>query len=480
MSEQAARSWLSSHNDVIPALEIYHRWALQTLEDQTKTVGDLANIIALDPGLSASLYREVNSKQRNRGKSPVDSVHTALGLLGVSAIADLVMQHKMLGQTHPDAQCRQDYHQLMSRSLHMLAQLDFFCSFQGIRAINEIRSAALLHNIGEYCACLFDHAQYRRYQDKFLAMGSDANSAKPIFGFDFHELGRICAEKMYLPELVAESLDEKQPKGRKAHLIQLTADVSHQAEIGWYHSAMKATEEVCAAYLNQSLTGFDKRLQQVAIEAARNSPFSDVLSAAARLILLPDREPPKTPTPAPKVDKKPVAESQKFETRIRALLKMQKTTQAQLLDLLLSHLHDDLHLARVALMLISPDKSKLGTRAGKGIDEHSPIRTLVVDIGKSSLIKSILQKPQALWVEAESYRKYEVMLPLKFRAAFLHESFFLMSLHINNRPAALIYGDRASAVNRLDKASYANFKSAILLTGRALTYLGNLKKKTTP
>ncbi len=477
MSEQAARSWLSSHNDIIPALEIYHGWALQTLEDHTKTVGDLADIIALDPGLSASLYHEVNSRQGNRGKPPVDSVHTALGLLGVSAIADLVMQHKVLRQTHPVAQCRQDYHQLMSRSLHMLAQLDFFCSFQGIRAINEIRSAALLHNIGEYCACVFDHARYHRYQDKFRAMGSDANSAKPIFGFDFHELGRICAEKMYLPELVAESLDEKQPTGRKAHLIQLTADVSHQAEIGWYHSAMKATEEVCAAYLNQSLTGFDKRLQQVAIEAARNSPFNDVLPAAARLILLPDREAPKAP--APRIDKKPAAESQKFEPRIKALLKMQKPTQAQLLDLLLNHLHDDLHLARVALMLISPDRSKLGTRAGRGVDEHSPIRTLVVDIGKSSLIKSILQKPQALWVEAETYRKYEAMLPPKFKAAFLHESFFLMSLHVNNRPVALIYGDRSSAINRLDKASYAEFKSAILLAGKALTYLGNLKKKTT-
>ena len=62
MSEQAARSWLSSHHDIIPALAIYHRQALETLENHTKTVRDLANIVALDPGMSVSLYHEVNSR----------------------------------------------------------------------------------------------------------------------------------------------------------------------------------------------------------------------------------------------------------------------------------------------------------------------------------------------------------------------------------------------------------------------------------
>jgi HD-like signal output (HDOD) protein len=476
MTEQAAQSWLSSHHNIIPALEVYHRQALETLEDHTKTVGDLADIIALDPGMSVSLYHEVNGKLQNAGKQPVETVHTALSLLGDSAIADLIMQHKVLDETHPEALRRQSYHQLMSRSLHLLAQLDRFIGFQGIRAVNEIRSAALLHNIGEFCACLFDHSHYQQYQEKFRTMGSDANSARPVFGFNFHEVGRLYAKKSNLPPLVGESLDENILTGRKARLIQLAADVSHQAEIGWYHSSIKATEEVCAAYLNQSLEGFDKYLQAVAIDCARTSPFDDVLPAAARLIMLPDLE--STAKSAPQMTGKPTAGGQEFDNRIKALLKTQRPTQAQLLDLLLRHLNDDLHLARIALLLLSRDGTKLGTRAGKGFDEHSPIRTLVIDINNASLLKSLLSKQQSLWIEPDSYHKYEAALPAKFKAAFLHENFYLMSLHVAGKPVGLIFADRAQAVTRLDKATYIKFKSAILLTSKALAYLGKPKSQT--
>jgi len=469
MSEASARTWLSSHHDIIPALEVHHAKALEILEDHTRTLRDLAEVIVLDPGMSVTLYHEVSGKLIHGDHQVVDSVHAALSLLGDSAIADLVMQHKVLDETHPDALRRQSYHQLMSRTYHLMAQLDNFVSIQGIRAINEIRSAALLHNIGEFCACLFDHDRYLRYQDKFRETGSDANSAKAIYSFDFHELGRIYAEKSYLPPLLTESLDENIPSGRKARLIQLAADVSHQAEIGWYHSSMKATEEVCAAYLNQSLEGFDKHLQEVAIACARSSPFDDVLPAASRLIMLPDLEQSVKPTPRLEIKTEPGGKE--FENRIRALLKTPKPTQAQLLDLLLGHLHDDLHLNRVALMLLSPDRTKLGTRAGKGIDEHSPIRTLVIDISNASVLKSLMTKSQALWVEADSYKDYEAALPAKFKSGFLHESFYLMSIYVNGKPMGLIYADRSLGVNKLDKVTYIKFKSAIILADKALTYL---------
>ena len=475
MSEESARTWLSSHHDVIPALEINHRRALETLENHTRSLRDLAEVIVLDPGLSISLYHEVNSKLHGASRQKVESVHSALTLLGDGAIADLVMQHQVLDQTHPDARRRQSYHQLISRSYHMLAQLDSFVSIQGIRAINEIRSAAVLHNIGEYCACLFDHERYQRYQEKFRQSGSDANSAKAIYSFDFHELGRVYAEKSYLPSLVTESLDENIPAGRKARLIQLAADVSHQAEIGWEHSSMRATEEVCAAYLNQSLDGFEKHLQQVAIECARSNPFADVLPAATRLIMLPDREPP--PKTAPRLAVKIDPDAKEFESRIRALLATRQPTQAQLLDLLLAHLNHDLHLTRVALMLLSRDGKKIGTRAGKGIDQHSPIRTLVVDLGRASMLKTLLSKPQAVWVQSENYNQYEAALPVKFKAAFLHENFYLMSLFIDKRPMGLIYADRSLGVNPLDKVTYIKFKSAIMLTSKALAYLAKLKQK---
>ncbi len=475
MTAEAAQAWLSAHPQPLPALEIHHRRALAILENHTKTVGDLADVIALDPGMSVSLYREVNGRLRQSGDRHVESVHVALGLLGDSAIVDLVAEHPVLEKTVADNGCRQNYHQLMSRSYHLLAQLERFIDLQGIRAVKEILSAALLHNIGEYCACLFDHDRYHRYETTFRSVGIDKNSAKSAFGFDFHELGRLYAQQHYLPQLVIESLDENIPSGRKARLIQLAADLSHQAEVGWHHPAMRATEEVCAAYLNQSPEGFEKRLQRIALDAARACPFDDALPAAARLIMLPDDAVPRRP-PAP-AGPNAASGSNPFESRIRSLLDTNGATQAKLLDLLLTHLHDDLHLSRVVLMLISRDGAHLGTRAGKGIDEHSPVRHLVIGLERESLLKSLLAKPQAIWVEPATYSRFEASLPKRFRKAFLHENFFLKSLFIGARPVGLLFADRAPGVPPLDKPVFLRFKSAVTLTARALSELAERRSQ---
>ena len=473
MTAEAAQNWLSARQQPLPALEIHHRQALAILENHAKTVSDLADVIALDPGLSVSVYAEVNGRLSRRGDRRVESVQVALGLLGDGAIADLVIGHPVLEKTVADNRLRQGYYQLVSRGYHLQAQLAYFLSLQGIRSLREVQSAGLLHNVGEYCACLFDHDRYRRYEAQFRRIGIDSNSAKAEFGFDFHALGGLFAKRHHLPELVIESLDERIPPGRKARLIQLAADLSHQAEVGWQHSAMRATEEVCAAYLNQSLDGFEKQLQRIALEAARACPIDDVLPAAARLIMLPDdavTAPASRPRPAP-------AAGNPFENRIRSLLETNGATQAKLLDLLMTHLHDELHLSRVVLLLVSRDRRHLGTRAGKGIDEYSPVRKLVVDLERESLLKSLLAKPQAIWVEPATYSRFEAALPKRFREAFLHENFYLMSLFVGERPVGLVFADRAPGVPPLDKATYLRFKSAILLSAKALTRLAERRRQ---
>ena len=473
MTAEAAQAWLSAHPQTLPALELHHRRALAILQNPARTVGDLADVIALDPGMSVSLYREVNARLRQRGDRRVESVHAALGLLGDGAIADLIGAHPVLERKIADPGLRQAYHQLISRSYHLQALLRYFLSLQGIRSIREVQSAGLLHNVGEFCACLFDHDRYRRYEAQFRQVGIDSNSAKAAFGFDFHALGRHYAKQHSLPELVVESLDERIPPGRKARLIQLAADLSHQAEVGWRHSAMRATAEVCAAYLNQSPDGFDRQLQQIALEAARGCPFADVLPAAARLIMLPDDGAPATATRRAI----PAAAGNPFENRIRSLLETNGATQAKLLDLLMTHLRDELHLSRIVLMLVSRDGSRLGTRAGKGIDELSPVRKLVVDLERESLLKSLLAKPQAIWIEPATYARFEAALPKRFRAAFLHENFFLMSLFVGPKPVGLVFADRAPGVPPLDKPVYLRFKSAILLTAKALTRLAERRRQ---
>ena len=241
MTEQAAQSWLSSHQNTIPAVSIYHQQALASLEDQSKSVQNLGDIVALDPGMTVSLFQQVNSKLQQGGKEIVGTVHGALVMLGDGVIADLITQHQILDTTHPEQNSRQSYLQLLSRCYHLQAQLEGFIGFQEVSSAREMLHAALLYNIGEYLACLFDYKKYQQYQIQFRIMGNEANSARPVFGFDFHELGQLFAKQNYLPPMLLDTLDGQKTAGRQSRLIQLAADLSHQIEVGWSHSSLKAS-----------------------------------------------------------------------------------------------------------------------------------------------------------------------------------------------------------------------------------------------
>jgi len=482
MTESIAQSWLALHHGIIPAFDVHKQQAVEVLENPRKNMADLAAVIALDPGMSVSLYQQANDRLLDRGKPMVESVDDALAVLGSSAIIDLVTQHKTVTDIHPEQAVRQACEQLMSRIYYLLALVDQFIGFQGIRRINETRSAAVLHNIGEIYACLFDFRQYQKYQANFHILGADVNSAKPVFGFGFRQLGRLICEQMLLPPLVMESLENTLKTDRRGRVIQYAADISHQAEEGWYHSSMKATQSVCAHYLNQSIGSFEIVLQQTAIASARLCPIKDVLPAAARLIMLPEvkasvESSAHSPASAAVRSEttaaaQSLAVDRNFEARLKSLARSREATQAQLIDLLLVHLDESLQMARVLLLTLSRDRMKLGTHASRGTRHYSLLNKLVIDTDENRMFRSLLAKPLGLWVEPASYAQYEPYLPVSFKSSVLSENFFVMTLFSDAVPVGIIFCDRAHSVSALDREVYTRFKAAVLLTSNALGYLG--------
>jgi len=468
MLHSAAKTWLAKHNRMIPALDTMHHRALATLNDKTATFSDLADIITLDPGMSISLYHQVNGKPGHAGQSNPTTVHDALGFLGDSAIVDLITQHKTLSEMHPNIEVHQAYHQLMSRDYHMLSLLEHIIAIQGVRSVREVQSAAILHNIGEICACLFDFDKYHHYQQKFHLMSSEANSAKPVFGFDFKELGSIAAEKMNLPELVGESLQVNAKSSPESHLIQLAADISHQAEEGWNHSAMTASLEVCATYLNQQHREFARQARLNSIIAARNFPIDDVFPAAARLILLPEIEKTDTKPTKTKIAQPALTV---LKSEIRVLIKSPRANQAQIIELLVNSLQDGLHFSKVVMLLLSENRSSLFTYLSKGLMHDSPFHSLQIDIVHSGLFKSLLNKPQSIWVKPGSYKKYSPLLPDSFKEACYSENFFLMSLFVGIKPVGLVYCDHSKALNKLNDQVFTEFKFCVSFAGKALTFV---------
>ncbi len=466
MTDQAAaQQWLSSHQGTIPALDIHHREALLHLTNQNRTRGDLAAIIARDPGMSISLYLLVNGRLHKSGKCGVDTLGTALGLLGDDAIKNFLQQHKVLSRTHADAPTRQSYQQLVSRCYHAQAQLDGFISIQRVQAIDEVREAALLVNVAEFYLCLYDHANYQRYLQQIQTSGNPGEVAR-VFNFEFKSLGQLLAKQLALPELVSE-IQTCNQGGLKPRLIALASEVAAQAELGWQLIAMKSIEKKCADYLNKPAKGYYRQLQQSAVIAAKNCPLADVFPAAARLILL-DRSGPVVQSAAP-VKSQTVTPAPDLAAQMKTLLKSPNTDQTRLLDTLLQHLHSDLQLSPVVYLMLSSDKRKLTARMGKGIDPDSAIRNLAIDITREGILKSLIAKPQALLIDAEKYRKFEGLIPSSIKTAFDPENLFLMSLYVDDKPRGLVICNPGVDHSEPDQTSYFKFRAAIQLAAKALT-----------
>ena len=484
MSDSAAKAWLSSHNKPVPALDIFHQNALETLDNETAPLADLADIISLDPGMSIALFEKVNAKRDNSKRSKLDSIHSLLGLLGTPAITEFITGFKSIENSELSSDLRQAYHQLMSQSFHLMHQAAQLVELQGIDNSHEFQTAALLHNVGEIYVCLFDFKQYQIYQQACIPTKNGAACADPIFGFTYEELGLLLTDKKHLPELARETQQQSKSTGRKARTIQIAADITQQAETGWHHEALTKSIQKAAEYLDCAPQILRQKILSTSIASARNFPINDVFPAIARAVLLPNIDKPKPapkpisklePIPEPKLASKLVAKKlmptptkRSFSDKIKALIKSPDATQTKIIGLTLNELSEELLFSRVALMLLSKDNSVLATRMSKGLEANSALLKLRIKMSQSGLIKKLLAKPQSLWVSSANFKKYESLLPGTFRASSQSENFFLMSLFIGEKPIGLIFCD---STQKLDEPLYKTFKSNLLLAGKALTFL---------
>lgn len=478
MSDSAAKTWLSSHKKPVPALDIFHQKALETLKSKTASLSDLADIISLDPGMSITLFEKMNAKRNGRKRPRLDSVHNLLGLMGIPAVTDFVNQCKTMQHSELSNDVHQAYHQLMSRNSHLVHQSAQLIELQGMDNTHEIQAAAMLHNAGEIYACLFDFQKYQMYQQSYLSNKVAAESAESIFGFNFAELGQLLSHELHLPDLAREAQQQSKNINRKARTLQLAAEITQHAETGWNHDAFTQSLKSGAEYLDYPVASLRKKVLSTALEAALDFPIADVFPAIGKAILLPTVEKPKPksiPKPAPATQKQePVPSSPPFSDKVKSLIRLPTATQTGIIELLVKELAEELQLSRVVLMLLSKDSAVLSTRISKGLGTESPLLKLQVKISQGGLIKNLITKPQSLWVKSANFKKYEPFLPGNFRASCQSENFFLMSLFIGEKPIGMIFCD---TTKKLDETLYKTFKSNLLLTGKALTFLSQRAKK---
>ena len=107
----------------------------------------------------------------------------------------------------------------------------------------------------------------------------------------------------------------------------------------------------------------------------------------------------------------------------------------------------------------------------RGVEEESPFRKYKIELAKAGLLKILLNKPQAIWINSVNFKKYQHMIPTSLLASIMTNNFMAMSLFIGVKPIGIIYADRAGCAQAIDDSAFVQFKSLISLTSKALTLL---------
>ena len=121
--------------------------------------------------------------------------------------------------------------------------------------------------------------------------------------------------------------------------------------------------------------------------------------------------------------------------------------------------------------MTSQNRSLLLTYLSKGLVHDSPFHDLQIEVIHSGLFKSLLNTPQAIWVNSNNYKKYSPLLPDRFKETCCSENFFLMSLFVGKKPIGLVYCDHSRTPNKLNPQIFTELKLCVSFVSKALAFV---------
>lgn len=446
---------------------------LSRLIDQERIpLGEFAEIVHRDPGLTAQLLRATNSMHRGRLSAEVTAVEPALMTLGLEKLRALPASLPVLNKVLRDP-ARHRLLKTCSCAYHAAVQARDWALLRRDMQPDEVFAAAQLHFIGDMVLSMFwaEHLERieRMIREKHIA---PEEAQYVVLGFTLDQLSHALAEAWRLPALVQQSLMAENAQHPRALGVMLAVQLARASEQGWYRAPVTSLIEQGAELLGLEPASLTARVHRTAVQAARASIYG-VPPAAALLPLLPLPEPPASPvTDAPQDAGVCIMPNAAILAEVMAQLrKPAGLTPQALMDTLMRGLHDGVGMNRAVFTMLSPDRQSLQVRALAGTENDTHFNRLTLPLDGANLFSRLLERQQGVWLSDENRAKLWPLVPEDFRALIGTQSFFAMSIFVRDKAVGLFYADRHSDACGLDAHSYQHFKSLCTQAAAAMAML---------
>jgi HD-like signal output (HDOD) protein len=179
------------------------------IDDESSTIDDIADIIMLDPALSATTLKLANSSFFNYpGK--IDSISKALLVLGITEVYNLVIAYFTRDAFRNLALDKSFLETFWEQSVDCALFVRFLGGYLQVPHAERLFILGLLHNLGELLVHQFAADEYAAYQQK-LAHSTDYpwQVQQQEFGFSFGQCSAELLKFWSLPYCLIEPIYEQ-------------------------------------------------------------------------------------------------------------------------------------------------------------------------------------------------------------------------------------------------------------------------------
>lgn len=205
------------------------------LNDPEASTGEIADVVSLDPALSARVLRAVNSAYFGL-RVRVDTISKAISMIGTSELHSLVLATSA-AQAFKNISCKLvDMESFWQHSVRAALAARGFAETSLRRHRERVFLAALMHDVGQ----LVMYHQLPEQSVKILEVMQTGESREAaefsLLGFTHAEVGAALLERWNLPASLTEpvrfhhAIGDAVDHAKEAALIHLGSKVSHLME----------------------------------------------------------------------------------------------------------------------------------------------------------------------------------------------------------------------------------------------------------
>ncbi|MBJ9974820.1 HDOD domain-containing protein [Pseudomonas sp. S75] len=453
----------------VPVPKESHDRVLAAVNDNRRSLRDIAELMQDSPSLVLCVMREANHSANASMAEPAESLEIALNRLGLSRILQLMGRLPAVpGDDIPPV-----LRQFLLISQHATQQANGLFASRLARLWQEIHWGSLLFLAPLWPLALAYPKLLDAWELRVIHKGEDAAEVEhALFGVRIMELCRAVAMHWRLPEWVTQGyrllLEEREQLAQvlniardpdtlsqqhrlddesglrrwfnqPANTVLLANGLALSAQVGWDNPHLLRWQLLTALYLQTTLDDVQQQVHQQAAASARHHARHALFHPAEALIW-PWQQ--RRPHPDMLTAPPPTAQDLDHWRSLCGELLAQPSPFSNTVHLA-AQAREALvacGMQRVLLLMLDKPNNCLRVQQSAGLAPETA--ALKFELGSSTLLQKLLSKASQLRLTPANHAQFAPLLPDTLRTLFSSEHLLLRSLALNDQALMLIVADQ--------------------------------------